>query len=40
VIVVSGSAFGQFGEGHVRISYAASHEDINRAFEIINELLA
>ncbi len=40
VIVVPGSAFGQFGEGHVRISYAASNENINRAFQIIKELVA
>ena len=40
VIVVPGSAFGQFGEGHVRISYAASHENIDRAFQIIKELVA
>lgn len=40
VIVVPGSAFGQFGEGHVRISYAASNENIDRAFEIIKEQVA
>lgn len=35
VIVVPGSAFGRFGEGHIRISYAASRQDIDRAFRII-----
>jgi aspartate aminotransferase len=37
VIVVPGSAFGRFGEGHIRISYAASQQDIDRAFRIIKE---
>jgi aspartate aminotransferase len=37
VVVVPGSAFGHFGEGHVRISYAASQESIRRAFRIIKE---
>jgi aspartate aminotransferase len=37
VIVVPGSTFGRFGEGHIRISYAASQLDINRAFQIIKE---
>ncbi len=37
VIVVPGSAFGRFGEGHVRISYAASQQTIDRAFRIIKE---
>jgi len=40
VIVVPGSAFGRFGEGHVRISYAASQENIDRAFRIIREQLS
>jgi len=35
VIVVPGSAFGLFGEGHIRVSYAASQHDIDRAFRII-----
>ncbi len=39
VIVVAGSAFGRFGEGHVRISYAASQQSIDRAFQIIKEQL-
>ena len=37
VIVVPGSAFGRFGEGHIRISYAASLPTIDRAFHIIKE---
>jgi aspartate aminotransferase len=37
VIVVPGSAFGHFGEDYIRISYAASQQDINRAFHIIKE---
>jgi aspartate aminotransferase len=37
VIVVPGPAFGRFGEGHIRISYAASLEAIDRAFLIIKE---
>jgi len=39
VIVVAGSAFGRFGEGHIRISYAASQEAIDRAFQIIKKLI-
>jgi aspartate/methionine/tyrosine aminotransferase len=37
VIVVQGSAFGRFGEGYIRISYAASQQTIDRAFLIIKE---
>jgi aspartate aminotransferase len=37
VIVAPGSAFGRFGEGHIRISYAASQQTIDRAFLIIKE---
>ncbi|WP_456487169.1 pyridoxal phosphate-dependent aminotransferase [Candidatus Alkanophaga liquidiphilum] len=33
VIVTPGSAFGKFGKKHVRISYAASIEDLKAAFE-------
>ncbi len=39
VIVVAGSAFGHFGQGHVRISYAANQQSIDRAFQIIKEQL-
>jgi aspartate aminotransferase len=37
VIIVPGSAFGRFGEGHLRISYAASREDLNGALTIIKK---
>ncbi|MGZ4916974.1 MAG: pyridoxal phosphate-dependent aminotransferase [Halobacteriota archaeon] len=40
VIVVPGSAFGEHGEGYIRISYAASQENIRRALEIIQEQLS
>ena len=42
VAIVPGNAFGECGEGHVRISYAASIESINEAMarlkEFVNEL--
>ena len=42
VAIVPGSAFGKCGEGHVRISYAASMENIQEAMrrlkEFVNEL--
>ncbi|MBO4637811.1 MAG: aminotransferase class I/II-fold pyridoxal phosphate-dependent enzyme [Clostridiales bacterium] len=37
VAIVPGNAFGQCGEGHVRISYAASMENIKTAMERIAE---
>lgn len=37
VIIVPGSAFGRFGEGHLRISYAASRENLERALTIIKK---
>lgn len=40
VIVVPGSAFGEHGEGYIRISYAASQENICRALNIIQEQLS
>ncbi len=40
VIVVPGSVFGEYGEGYIRISYAASQEDICRALSIIKEQLS
>ncbi|MGZ4903499.1 MAG: pyridoxal phosphate-dependent aminotransferase [Halobacteriota archaeon] len=40
VIVVPGSAFGEHGEGYIRISYAASQEHIRRALNIIQEELS
>lgn len=39
VAVVPGTAFGQSGEGHVRMSYAASIKDINTAMDRIEEFL-
>ncbi len=40
VIVVPGSAFGEHGEGYIRISYAASKKDLRRALDIIREQLS
>ncbi|WP_135610452.1 pyridoxal phosphate-dependent aminotransferase [Methanococcoides sp. AM1] len=39
VVVVPGTAFGQNGDGYIRISYATSMEDINRALEIMKKVL-
>lgn len=39
VIVTPGSAFGRRGRNHVRISYAASFDDLKRAFEIMKEVI-
>jgi aminotransferase len=33
VAVISGTSFGLFGEGHIRISYAASMEQIAKAMD-------
>jgi len=40
VSVLSGTAFGQVGRHHIRVSYANSRENIARALERIHELLA
>jgi aspartate aminotransferase len=40
VACLSGTAFGQFGEGYIRFSYANSIENINRALERINEAVS
>ncbi len=40
VIVVPGSAFGEYGEGYIRISYAASQGDLRRALDIIRQQLS
>jgi aminotransferase len=40
VAVVPGTAFGQQGEGHVRISYAASRENIREALQRIKRFVA
>jgi len=39
VIVTPGSAFGRRGRNHVRISYAASFDDLKRAFEIMKAVI-
>ena len=39
VAVLSGSAFGQYGEGFLRLSYANSIENIDRALQRINNAL-
>jgi aspartate/methionine/tyrosine aminotransferase len=40
VAVLGGSAFGEFGEGYLRLSYAASRETIARALEQMGAALA
>lgn len=39
VAVVPGTAFGDCGEGHIRCSYAASRENIEKALEAMERLL-
>ncbi|WP_048815717.1 pyridoxal phosphate-dependent aminotransferase [Methanosalsum zhilinae] len=39
VIVVPGSAFGSNGSGHIRISYAASMDDIKQALDIMEKTI-
>jgi aspartate aminotransferase len=39
VITAPGSAFGPRGEGHIRLSYATSDEDILRALDIMGQVL-
>ena len=39
VAIVPGNAFGECGEGYVRISYAASMESINTAMERLAEFV-
>jgi len=38
VVLVPGSSFGQYGEGHFRISYAASYEDLVEAMDRLESL--
>jgi aspartate aminotransferase len=38
VISVPGAPFGSIGEGHVRMSYANSYENIERAMDILRDL--
>jgi len=40
VAVLSGSSFGEFGEGHIRISYANSMENLAKAVQRIGEAVA
>jgi aspartate aminotransferase len=40
VACLAGTAFGQFGEGHLRFSYANSRENIARALERMGEILS
>ena len=37
VITVPGIAFGANGEGHVRMSYANSYENIEKAMDILEK---
>jgi len=39
VIVVPGSAFGENGKGHIRISYATSEENLRRALAVMGRVL-
>jgi aspartate/methionine/tyrosine aminotransferase len=39
VAVLSGTAFGAYGEGYLRLSFANSIENINKAMERISELV-
>src|ERR687893_464467 len=40
VACLAGTAFGQYGEGHLRFSYANSRENISRALERMGEILS
>ena len=40
VALLSGTSFGRFGEGYVRLSYANSQENIKRALERLGDFLA
>ena len=40
VALLSGSAFGAYGEGYVRLSYANSQENITKALESLREFVA
>ncbi len=39
VVVVPGSAFGQAGEGYVRISYATAYEKLEEAMDRMEKVL-
>jgi aspartate/methionine/tyrosine aminotransferase len=40
VAVLSGSSFGEYGEGHIRISYANSMGNLAKAVQRIGEAVA
>jgi aspartate/methionine/tyrosine aminotransferase len=40
VACLAGTAFGKYGEGHLRFSYANSRENISRALERMGEVLS
>ncbi|MGB3908575.1 MAG: pyridoxal phosphate-dependent aminotransferase [Methanomethylovorans sp.] len=40
VIVVPGTAFGEMGDGHIRISYASSMPNIQKALKIMENVIA
>ncbi len=40
VVVVPGSAFGGRGEGHVRLSYSTSREEIREALDVMEDVVA
>jgi aspartate aminotransferase len=39
VAVLAGTAFGQYGEGYIRLSYANSQANIKKAIECIRQSL-
>jgi aminotransferase len=39
VAVVPGDAFGEAGEGHIRIAYSTSHEEIEQGMERVKAAL-
>ena len=39
VIVVPGTAFGEHGKGHIRISYAVSEGNLRRAIGVMERVL-
>ncbi|BDZ69157.1 hypothetical protein GCM10025860_26050 [Methanobacterium ferruginis] len=38
VVLVPGTSFGKYGEGHFRISYATSYEDLEEAMNRLESL--
>jgi len=39
VALLSGSAFGEFGEGYVRLSYANSQDNIQKAISQLDKMV-